>query len=253
MAGHSHAKNVQHRKNAGDLKRSKIFTKIQREIFVAAKLGGGDEKTNPRLRTIKQKARLSNMPNDKIVDAIKRATDQSLNSNDYEECYYMASLSGGAFILVKALTDNRNRTASEVKSIMTKGGANLVDASGRDFMFTNIGVIKYPVNACKFDDLFEKAIEFNAKAVENVREKDEAAEDEEIYADLIEVTCDLKDFGALRDALEEAFGEAKISGTEFRANDSIMLSGEQAEKAQRLIDNLEELDDVSVVYVNFKA
>lgn len=251
MAGHSHAKNVQHKKNAVDRRRSKIFTKIQKEITVAVKVGGADEKFNPRLRLAKQNARFVNMPNDKVLDAIKRAVSGAAANENYEEIYYLASFGGGVVFLIKSLTDNKTRTAGEVRSIITKYGGSL-EATKVDSFFANLGAIYYLTETSNFDDVFEKAAEADAISVENVKLANESGEDgEESYYDVIEVLCNFKDFALLRASLEEVCGEAKMAEQDFRPHRKIEISEEMWEKFQNVIAALEGSDDVSNIYKNF--
>ena len=249
MAGHSHAKTIKYRKGGQDAKRSKIFTKIQREIFIATKTSGSDEKFNPKLRLAKQKARFYNMPNDKIADAIKRATNADANAENYEECYYLVAASGGVFILVKSLTDNKNRSSSDVRGISTRYGAVMGEPSTINFLFKNFGVIKYKASKINFEKLFEKAIEGGASDVLETEITGEEEEAETYKA--VEVLCDFRDFNSVKTSLEEAFGEAEIAILEWRANNEINLSEEQLAKLTKLIDELEELDDTSALYTNF--
>lgn len=250
MAGHSHAKNIQHRKNAQDNKRSKLFTKIQREIFISVKSSGEDEKFNPKLRLAKQKARLCNMPNDKINDAIKRATNSALNTQNYEECYYLISYSGGAFILLKALTDNKNRTASEIRGTASKFNATIAESSNIDFLFENLGVIIYPSNNNSFEDIFNQAIDYSADDIfeSTILEEDEEGE---IEIDTIEVNCNLQNFNSVKNKLEESFGEAKLAEPTWRPKNKITLSQDQIEKLNKLIEIFNDIEDVSSIYTNF--
>jgi YebC/PmpR family DNA-binding regulatory protein len=250
MAGHSHAKTIKHRKNGQDAKRSKIFTKIQREIFTAVKLSGADEKFNPKLRLARQKARLCNMPNDKIQDAIKRASSSDSNASNYEECYYLISLSGGIFILAKALTDNKNRSASETRGVVNRYAGSIAESSAIDFLFENVGVVKYKKQEGLFDKIFDKAIESGANDVVETHIIEEK-EDEEILHPAIEVLCDFKELNAVKSALEKTFGEAEISEQDFRPRNKIEISQEQMEKVEKLTEELEELDDISMLYKNF--
>jgi YebC/PmpR family DNA-binding regulatory protein len=252
MAGHSHAKTIKYRKGGQDAKRAKIFTKIQREIFIAVKLSGADEKFNPKLRLARQKARLFNMPNDKISDAIKRATDAGMAGKNYEEYYYLVSCSGGIFLLVKTLTDNKNRSASDVRGISARHNASIAESSAIDFMFTNTGFIKYETSKTNFDDLFEAAIELGAKDVIS-SEIIEETDSDFISHSATEIICEFKDFNTVKTSIEEKFGEARISALEWRPNNEIEASKEQVEKLQNLIDELEELDDVSMIYTNFTS
>lgn len=252
MAGHSHAKTIKYRKNGQDAKRSKIFTKIQREIVIAVKASGADEKFNPKLRLVKQKARFYNMPNDKIADAIKRGSDSGTKSENYEECYYNVSLGGGVFILVKSLTDNKNRSASDVRGIAGRYGASIAESSTISFLFSNLGVIKYEAEKVEFEKIFEKGIESGAVDIFNSTIIQEG-EDEDIVTDAIEIICEFKDFAQVKQSLEDSFGEAKIASLEWRPNNKVEVSDEVLEKALKLIDELEELDDTSAIYTNFET
>jgi YebC/PmpR family DNA-binding regulatory protein len=250
MAGHSHAKTIKYRKGGQDAKRSKLFTKIQREIFIAVKQSGPDDKFNPRLRLARQKARLFNMPNDKIYDAIKRASSASAGEGNYEESYYLVSFSGGVFILIKVLTDNKNRAASDVRGIASKAGASIADPSAVVFLFINLGVIKYETSKHSFDEVFEKAIEAGASDVVE-SEIIEEGDDGDISIPATEVLCEFKEFNSIKASLEEAFGEARAANLEWRAKIKVEVSGETEEKLGKLIDELEDLDDVSTIYKNF--
>jgi YebC/PmpR family DNA-binding regulatory protein len=250
MAGHSHAKTIKHRKNGQDAKRSRIFTKIQREIFTAVKLGGADEKFNPKLRLARQKARLCNMPNEKIQDAIKRANASDSSSANYEECYYLISLPGGIFILAKALTDNKNRSASDTRGIASRYGASIAESSAIDFLFQNLGVIKYKFKDDLLEKIFEKAIDLGALDVVESQIVEEA-DDEEISHPAIEILCEFKDFNSIKNSLELTFGEADIAEIEWRSKNKIEVNNEQIEKTCKMVDELEELDDISIIYKNF--
>src|SRR5579884_3632902 len=166
MAGHSQFKNIMHRKGAQDAKRAKIFPKILREIITASKTGIPDPATNPRLRAAVIKARQENMPRDKIEDAIKRGSGQ-INTENYEEVRYEGYGPGGVAVIVEALTDNRNRTASEVRAAFTKAGGSLGETGSVGFMFDHVGEIVYPVAAASTDDMLEAAIEAGASDVES--------------------------------------------------------------------------------------
>lgn len=250
MAGHSHAKNVQYKKNAQDRKRSMLFTRIQREIYIAVRQGVPDDKFNPRLRLAKQKARFYNMPNDKISSAIKRATDAESGGDNYEECHYLISSSNGVFILVEALTDNKNRSASDIRGIAAKYGKSIAEPSTIDFIFASVGVIKYDANSHIFDDIFEKAVMCGAISVENI-EYVQSTDDDSVVHKMIEILCDFKDLNTIRNTLQDVFGEAKVAEHEFRAKNKLYLP--EDEKLRNFIETLEELDDVSAIYTNYEV
>jgi len=239
MAGHSKFKNIQHRKGAQDAKRAKIFTKLGREIIVAAKLGGEDPASNPRLRLAIQKARAADMPNDRI----KRAIDQGTGAGDegnYEEVRYEGYGPGGVAIIVESLTDNRTRTVAIIRSIFSKAGGNMGETGSVAFMFDKVGEIVYPASKASADEMFEAAVEAGAQ---NVESSDESHE----------VITEMNDLAAVRDALEEKFGEAERSGFAWKPNTPAEVSEEQAESILKLIDTLEDEDDVQSVYTNFEV
>lgn len=236
MAGHSKFKNIMHRKGAQDAKRAKIFTKIGREIQVAAQVGGGDPASNPRLRVALAAARENNMTNDRI----KRAIDAGLGVGDtsnYVEIRYEGYGPSGVAIIVEALTDNKNRTASEVRSAFTKYGGNLGESGSVGFMFDHIGQILYPVTRIKFDDMFEAAVEAGAEDV--------VADEEHL-----EIITSPEHFTSVRDALETRFGAPERSALMWKPNVMADISEDVAESVIKLIETLEDSDDVQVVTSN---
>lgn len=236
MAGHSKFKNIMHRKGAQDAKRAKIFTKIGREIQVAAQVGGGDPASNPRLRVALAAAREHNMTNDRI----KRAIDAGLGVGDtsnYVEIRYEGYGPSGVAIMVEALTDNKNRTASEVRSAFTKYGGNLGESGSVGFMFDHIGQILYPVTRIKFDDMFEAAVEAGA---------DDVVADEEH----LEIITSPDQFASVREALEAKFGTPESSGLIWKPNVMADISEDIAETVIKLIEMLEDSDDVQKVTSN---
>jgi len=239
MAGHSKWANIQHRKGAQDKKRAKIFTKVGREIIVAAKLGGGDPDMNPRLRLAIQKAKGVNMPNDRIKKAIQTGTGSGEGEN-YEEIRYEGYGPGGVAILIDALTDNRNRTVGDIRAAFSKHGGSLGENNSVSFMFDQIGEIIYPSDKAKADEMFEAAVEAGAENCES---------GEEIH--VIETSAD--DLAAVRDALEERFGEAEKAGLVWKPNTLSEVDEDTAGTVMKLIDVLEDNDDVQSVYSNFEA
>jgi YebC/PmpR family DNA-binding regulatory protein len=239
MAGHSKFKNIQHRKGAQDAKRAKIFTKLGREIIVAAKLGGGEPDMNPRLRLAIQKARASDMPNDRIKRAIESGTGAG-DAGDYEEIRYEGYGPGGVAFIVESLTDNRTRTVAIVRAIFSKAGGNLGETNSVSFMFDQVGEIAYPVAKASPDQMFEAAVEAGAQ---NVESNDETHE----------IITEVNDLAAVRDALEKKFGEAERSGFVWKPNTPAEVSEEQATSILKLIDALEDEDDVQAVYTNFEV
>jgi YebC/PmpR family DNA-binding regulatory protein len=239
MAGHSQFKNIMYRKGAQDAKRAKVFTKIIRELTVAAKTGQADPAANPRLRAAIISARQSNMSRDTMERAIKRGAGGEDNTA-YDEVRYEGYGPGGIAIIIEALTDNRNRTASEVRSLFSKAGGNLGETNSVSFMFERKGVIVYPAKAASADAMFEAALDAGADNVES-------------DATVHEITCATDDFSAVRDALEKKFGEASEAKLQWRPVNTTLVEGDAAETLLKLIDALEDNDDVQNVYANYEV
>ena len=238
MAGHSKFKNIQHRKGAQDAKRGKIFTKVQREITVAAKMGGGDQATNPRLRAAVIAARACNMPNDRVKRAIDSATGAGA-ANNYEEIRYEGYGPGGVAVIVDVLTDNRNRTAGEMRVGFSKFGGNLGETNSVSFMFDRVGEIVYPLDKASADAMFEAAVEAGAEDCQT--------------GEAHEITVTLATLNSVRDALERKFGEAERSGMIWRPNVMAEAGFDQAQSLMKMIDLLEDNDDVQTVTTNFEG
>ena len=236
MAGHSQFKNIMHRKGRVDAVRSKLFGKLAREITVAAKLGTPDPAMNPRLRAAVLAARAENMPKDNIERAIKKATGGEGES--YEEIRYEGYGPGGAALIVEAQTDNRNRTASDVRSAFTKSGGSLAETGAVAFMFDRVGVVAFPAPVADADTMLEAAIEAGA---DDVRSSEDGHE----------VTCAQEAFGEVSKALEARFGEPSRTGLVWKAQNTIEVDDETGEKLVRLVEVIEDQDDVQNVYVNF--
>ncbi len=242
MAGHSQFKNIMYRKGAQDAKRAKVFTKIIRELTVAAKTGQADPDTNPRLRSAMIAARDANMPKDTMERAIKRGAGGDDNTN-YDEVRYEGYGPSGIAIIVEALTDNRNRTASEVRTAFNKAGGNLGETNSVSFMFERKGVIVYATKNAKgaaisADAIFEVALEAGADNVES---------DDENHT----ITCAIDDFSTVRDALEAKFGDAREAKLQWLPLNATVVDAETAQSLMKLIDTLEDNDDVQNVYANF--
>ncbi|MBN8893059.1 MAG: transcriptional regulator [Rhodospirillales bacterium 70-18] len=237
MAGHSQFKNIMHRKGAQDVKRARAFAKLIREITVSARQGLPDMAANPRLRSAVLAARKENMPKDTIDRAIKKASGAG-GGDDYAEVRYEGYGPAGVAVIVEALTDNRNRTASDVRSAFAKHGGALGETNSVSFMFSRLGVVRYPASAASEDDMLEAAVEAGA---ENVVSGPEGHE----------VTTPVEDFFAVRDALEARFGEAEEAKLDWRPNVSVTLDEDKAAGLLKLLDVLEENDDVQNVYANF--
>ena len=236
MAGHSHFKNMMHRKGAQDAKRARIFARLIREITVAAGQGLPDPAANPRLRAGVAAARAANMTRDTIERAIKKAAGEG-GTDNYQEVRYEGYGPAGVAVIVEALTDNRNRTAGEVRSAFAKNGGALGETNSVSFMFNRLGAIRYPAAASE-DAMLEAAIDAGADNVES-------------DADGHDITCAVEDFFAVRDALEAKFGAPEGARLEWRPTMSVALDEEKASGVLKLLDVLEDSDDVQNVYANF--
>jgi len=239
MAGHSKYANIKHRKGAQDKKRANLFTKLAREIIVSAKLGMPDPAFNPRLRAAIAAARSQSMPRDRIEYAIKKATSTTDGEN-YDEMRYEGYAPGGIAVIIEALTDNKNRTASEVRTILSKAGGNLGETGSVNFMFNRVGLIQYPLDKASADEMFEGALEAGA---------DNCESDGEIH----EITCESDSFNEVRDALAEKYGDADVGRLAWKPTTPTEVTLDTAEKILRCIDNLEDNDDVQFVYTNFEV
>jgi transcriptional/translational regulatory protein YebC/TACO1 len=237
MAGHSQFKNIMHRKGKQDAVRSKLFSKLGREITVAAKMGMPDPNMNPRLRAAIIAARAENMPKDNIERAIKKAAGGE--GDNYDEVRYEGYAPGGVAVIIEALTDNRNRTAGEVRSYFTKSGGALAETGAVSFMFDHVGLIEYPKSIGSEDDVMEGAIESGA---------DDVVTQDEIY----EIITSLESLRDVQKTLEARFGEAKKSSLVWRPQNTINVDDEAGEKILKLIGSLEDNDDVQNVYANFE-
>jgi YebC/PmpR family DNA-binding regulatory protein len=236
MAGHSKFKNIQFRKGAQDKKRAKVFSKLGREITAAAKLGLPDPAMNPRLRTAILAARAQNMPKDNIERAIKKS--EEAGGANYEEVRYEGFGLGGVGVIVEALTDNRNRTASEVRSIFTKFGGNLGETGAVSFNFDRLGAIEFESEKATADEMLEAAIEAGGDDVES------SEEGHVVY-------CNPDELHQVGKALEARFGESRVMQILWRPKTEVPIDEEAGEKLLRMIDALEESDDVQQVYANF--
>ena len=236
MAGHSKWANIQHRKGRQDEKRGKIWTRIIREITVAARTGGGDPSANPRLRLAIDKAKAANMPADRIKYNIDKASG-TLEGVSYEEIRYEGYGIGGAAIIVDTMTDNRVRTVAEVRHILSKNGGNLGTEGSVAFQFKHCGQIIFAPGTSE-DKVMEVALDAGA---EDVMTDDDGA---------IEVLTAPADFETVKNALEAAGLNAEVAEVTMRAENTIALAGEEAQKMQKLLDALEDQDDVQNVYHN---
>ncbi|MFN4143892.1 YebC/PmpR family DNA-binding transcriptional regulator [Aestuariivirga sp.] len=235
MAGHSQFKNIMHRKGKQDAVRSKIFSKLAREITVAAKAGLPDPDANARLRLAIQNARAENMPKDNIERAIKKA--QGGDAENYDQVRYEGYGPGGVAVIVEALTDNRNRTASNVRSLFTKYGGNLGESGSVAFMFARVGEIVYPADKVSADAMLEAAIDAGA---------DDVASDEQGHT----IICAFESLGEVSSALAKNFGEATSVKVAWKPQTTTPVDQEKAESLLKLVDALDEDDDVQVVFSN---
>jgi len=238
MAGHSKFKNIMHRKGKADAQRSRMFVKLSREITVAAKSGVPDPAMNPRLRAAIAAARAESMPKDKIENAIKVALGNQ-GGADYQSVRYEGYGPGGVAIIIEALTDNRNRTAPEIRGAFSKYGGNMGESGAVSFMFDHVGQIIFSVSAGSAEAVFDAALEDGA---DNVDSSDAGHV----------VTTTLDGFAAVRDALEAKFGEPERAGLIWQPNITATPNEEQAAQLLKLIDVLEENDDVQQVFANFE-
>lgn len=240
MSGHSKWATTKHQKAITDAKRAKNFTKLLKEITVAAKMGDPNPDFNPRLRNAVIAAKAASMPKVNIENAIKKATSSGAGEN-WEEIKYEGYGPDGIAIIVEALTDNRNRTASSVRSTFTKYGGNMGESGSVGFLFDRLGVIGYDGSIATEDAMLESGIDAGA---ENITSSPEWHE----------ITTAVEDFMKVRDALMDKYGEPKESGLRWVAKDPIVISDlEQAQKIQKLIEMLEDNDDVQNVYSNFEV
>jgi YebC/PmpR family DNA-binding regulatory protein len=237
MAGHSQFKNIMHRKGRQDAVKSKLFSKLAREITVAAKLGTPDPAMNPRLRAAMLAARAENMSKDSIDRAIKKAIGGDTEA--YDEIRYEGYGPGGVAVIVEALTDNRNRTASDVRSYFTKTGGNLAETGAVSFMFDRVGLIEFDAKVATADAMLEAAIEAGA---------DDVASTEDGH----EVYAAQDSFATVAKALEAKFGEPRKAALVWKPQNTVPIDDEKGEKMFKLMELLNEHDDVQNVYANFE-
>ena len=236
MSGHSKWHSIKHKKGAADAKRGKLFTKIIKEITVSARMGGGDEESNPRLRTAVLKAKSSNMPKDNIERAIKKGSGD-LDGVDYSELSYEAYASGGVGLIIEVLTDNKNRTAADVRTILSKSGGQLAATGAVSYMFNRKGVIVYDSEHVDFDSLFEAALEAGAEDV---------SED----AGYIEIQSDPANFADLLEHLQSQGFNQSSAEISMISENMVSLDNSGTEKVLKLIEKLEDNDDVQSVASN---
>ena len=239
MSGHSKWAQIKHKKAYTDAKRGKVFTKIVKEISISARLSGGDPEGNPRLRTAIEKAKEVNMPHENIKRAIMKGTGE-LPGTSYEEYTYEGYGPGGVAVLIEVLTDNRNRSVSEMRHIMSKHGGSLGEAGCVSWMFEKKGYILVDKNAVDEDALMSVALDAGAEDIKNDQK-------EENY----EVICTPEDLGAVKGAIEKAVIPVVLSEITMLPKIFVTLDGKSAEQMVKLLDLLEDNEDVQNVYANF--
>lgn len=237
MAGHSKFANIMHRKGAQDKKRAKLFSKLAKEITIAAKMGAPDPDMNPRLRLAVLTAKKQSMPKDNIERAIKKS--QAGDGENYEEIRYEGFGPGGIGVIVEALTDNKNRTAGDVRAIFTKNGGNLGETGSVNFMFDRMGSVEFKAEVGDADTVMEAAIEAGAEDVES---------DDETHT----VYCQPEDLHEVSKALEDQLGESESTKLIWKPQNTIELDLDKAQTLMKLYDALEDNDDVQDVYANFE-
>lgn len=238
MAGHSKFANIMHRKGGQDKKRAQLFTKLAREMQAAVKLGGTDPNSNPRLYRAIAAAKAQSMPKDNIERAVKKASGG--DSENYEEVRYEGYGPGGVAVIVEALTDNRNRTASNVRSTFTKAGGALGETGSVSFSFDRVGEITYKLSVGDADKVMDAAIEAGA---------DDVTTDEDGHT----IICGFEAIGEVSKALEDTLGEAETVKAIWKAQNTVPVDEEKAQSLMKLIDILEDDDDVQNVYSNFEV
>jgi YebC/PmpR family DNA-binding regulatory protein len=238
MAGHSQFKNIMHRKGRQDAVRAKLFTRLTREVQVASRMGLPDPTFNPRLRSAIQAAKAANVPKDNIERAIKKG--QGGDGENYEEIRYEAYGPGGVAFIVEALTDNRNRTASEVRAAFTRHGGSLAESNAVSFQFDRIGQIRYGADAATEEAMLEAAIEAGA-------------EDCQSSEDGHEITCAPDDLASVTEALEARFGAPEAALLTWRPQVTVPVEDDKAETLFKLLETLDESDDVQRVVANFEV
>ncbi len=236
MAGHSKWANIQHRKKGQDAKRGKLFTKLIREITVAARLGGGDPDANPRLRAIVDKSLRANMTRDTVERAIKRGAGDT-DGDNFDEIRYEGYGPSSVAVMVDCLTDNKNRTVAEVRHAFTKAGGNLGTDGSVSYLFSKIGILSYPAGSDE-DAIMEAALDAGAEDVETNEDGS------------IDVITTAENFMDVKDAMVAAGFDPEVAEVTVKASTSVDLSLEDAQKVMRMVDMLEDLDDVQNVYSN---
>ena len=237
MAGHSHWAGIKHKKGRQDKQRSKLFSKLSREITVAAKLGDKDPDINPRLRSAIQTAKQSNMPKENINRAISKSEANS--GENYENLRYEGFGAFNTALIIETLTDNKNRTASTIRTILQKNGGRLGENGSTSHLFFNCGVIRFDNKDLNNDVALELAINSGANECESINNHHE-------------IICEMKDFYKVKSSIEKKISNLIYSGIEWRARDILKLSNEQKEKVIIMLESLDEIDDIQNIFINCK-
>jgi YebC/PmpR family DNA-binding regulatory protein len=237
MSGHNKWSTIKHKKGAADAKRGKMFSKLIKEITIAARMGGGDPEGNPRLRTAVLAARGANMPKDNVERAIKRGTGE-LEGANYEEINYEGYGPGGVAVLLEALTDNKNRTVAEIRHIFDKYNGNLGESGCVAWMFDKKGIIEVAAKGLTEDEVMELALEHGAQDVQH-------------DGDVFEISADLGDFETVRKAVEEKGWKIELAEITMIPQNTIKLEGKKAEQMLKMMDALDDHDDLQRVFANF--
>ena len=237
MAGHSHWAGIKHKKGRQDKERSKLFSKLSREITVAAKLGDQDPNTNPRLRTAIQLAKQANMPKENINRAINKS--KSILNKNYQSLRYEGFGVSNTALIIETLTDNKNRTASKIRTVLQKNGGRLGENGSTSHLFYNCGVIQFNKEFFKDEQAMELAVNAGAK---------ECVSNSQFH----EITCEMKDFYKVKNMVEEKVDQLSYSAIEWRSYNNIELSEDNKSKALIMLNNLDEIEDVQNIYINCK-
>ena len=237
MSGHNKWSTIKHKKGAADAKRGKIFSKIIKEISIAARMGGGDADGNPRLRTALNAARMANMPKENVDRAIKRGTGE-LEGVNYEEITYEGYGPGGVAVLVEALTDNKNRTVAEIRHIFDKYNGNLGETGCVNWIFEKKGMIVIPLKGLTEDEVMELALE-------------NGAQDVSVEEDTFEITTEPTDFEVVRKAVEDKGWKIEVAEITMIPQNTVKLEGKKAEQMLKMMDTLDDHEDLQKVYANF--
>ena len=235
MAGHSHWAGIKHKKGRQDKQRSKLFSKLSREITVAAKLGDKDPSINPRLRSAIQAAKQSNMPKENINRAISKS--EIVTDSNYENLRYEGYGTFNTALIIEALTDNKNRTASSIRTILQKNGGRLGENGSTSHLFYNCGIIQITNENLSNDEVLELAINSGANDCKSLK-------------NYHEIVCEMKDFYKVKNNLEKKISNFKYSGIEWRSHEVLKLSKEQKDKVIEMLESLDEIDDIQNIFIN---